>query len=103
MAFVKAATLSDVPPGRVLLVEIGEDDVALCNVDGEIYAIADVCTHDGGALGQGYLVGDEIECPRHGARFNVRTGQVTTLPAVVPVPTFEVMVDGEEILVDTGG
>jgi 3-phenylpropionate/trans-cinnamate dioxygenase ferredoxin subunit len=100
MAFTKAARLDEVPPGRTKVVEIGDEEVALCNVDGEIYVIANVCTHDDGPLGQGYLLGDEIECPRHGARFNVRTGAVKTLPAIVPIPTFEVRIEGEDILVD---
>jgi 3-phenylpropionate/trans-cinnamate dioxygenase ferredoxin subunit len=100
MAFVEAAKLSEVPPGRVKTVEIGDEDIALCNVEGEIYAIANVCTHDEGPLGDGYLLGDEIECPRHGARFNVKTGEVKVLPAIVPVPTFEVRVEGDKILLD---
>jgi 3-phenylpropionate/trans-cinnamate dioxygenase ferredoxin subunit len=100
MAFVVAAKLNEVPPGRVKTVEIGDEDVALCNVQGEIFAIANVCTHDDGPLGEGYLLGDEIQCPRHGARFNVRTGEVKVLPAIVPVPTFQVRVDGDTILVD---
>jgi 3-phenylpropionate/trans-cinnamate dioxygenase ferredoxin subunit len=100
MAFVEAAKLSEVPPGQVETVEIGDEDIALCNVEGEIYAIANVCTHDEGPLGDGYLLGDEIECPRHGARFNVKTGEVEVLPAIVPVPTFEVRVEGDRILVD---
>ncbi|MFN2241452.1 MAG: Rieske (2Fe-2S) protein [Anaerolineae bacterium] len=100
MAFVEAAKLFDVPPGRVKTVEIGDEDIALCNVEGEIYAIANVCTHDGGPLGEGYLLGDEIECPRHGARFNVKTGEVKVLPAIVPVPTFKVKVEADRILVD---
>lgn len=100
MAFVKAAKVSDVPPGRATVVEVGDEDVALCNVDGEIYAVANVCTHDDGPLGQGYLLGEEIECPRHGARFNVRTGAVKTLPAIIPIPTIEVKIVEDDILVD---
>ena len=100
MAFVKAANVRDVPPGRAKIVEIGDEDVALCNVDGKIYAIANVCTHDGGPLGEGYLLGEEIECPRHGARFNVRSGEVKVLPAIMPIPTFEVKIEGDDILVD---
>ena len=100
MAFVKAAKASDIPPGRIRVIELGEEDVAVCNVDGEIYAVANVCTHDGGPLGDGYLLGDEIECPRHGARFNVRTGEVKTLPAIVPIPTFGVKIEGDEIWID---
>lgn len=100
MAFLKAAKVSEIPPGRSKIVEVGDEDVALCNVGGEIFAIANVCTHDDGPLGGGTLLGEEIECPRHGARFNVRTGEVKTLPAIVPVPTFEVKVEGDDILVD---
>ena len=100
MAFVKAARVSDIPPGRIRVVELEEEDVALCNVDGEIYAVANVCTHDGGPLGDGYLLGDEIECPRHGARFNVRTGEVKSLPAIMPIPTLEVKIEGDEIWID---
>lgn len=100
MAFVKVANVGDVPPGRVRVVEIGREDVALCNVNGDIYAVANVCTHDDGPLGEGYLLGDEIECPRHGARFCVRSGEVKTLPAIIPIPIFAVKVEGAEIFVD---
>ncbi len=100
MAFVKAANLSDLPPGRAKIVEIGYEDIALCNVGGEIYAIANLCTHDNGPLGEGYLDGEEIECPRHGARFSVRTGEVKVLPAIIPIPTFEVKIEGDEVWVD---
>jgi 3-phenylpropionate/trans-cinnamate dioxygenase ferredoxin subunit len=100
MTFVKVAKVSEVPPGRVAIVEVGDDDVALCNLDGEIYAVANICTHDDGPLGEGYLLGEEIECPRHGARFNVRTGAVKTLPAIVPIPTYNVKIEGDDVLVD---
>jgi 3-phenylpropionate/trans-cinnamate dioxygenase ferredoxin subunit len=82
------------------VVGVQDEDVALCNVGGEIYAVANVCTHDGGPLGEGHLLGDEIECPRHGARFNVRTGQVKSLPAIIPIPIFKVKVEGDDILVE---
>lgn len=100
MAFIRAAKVSDVPPGRVKVVEIGDEDVALCNVEGKIFAVANVCTHDDGPLGEGVLLGDEIECPRHGARFNVRSGEVKSLPAIISIPTFQVRVEGDDILVD---
>lgn len=102
MGFVRAARVGDVPPGRVVVVEIGDEDVALCNVGGEIYAVANVCTHDNGPLGEGNLLNDEIECPRHGARFDVRTGEVKGLPAIGPIPSFAVRVVGDDILVDVG-
>jgi 3-phenylpropionate/trans-cinnamate dioxygenase ferredoxin subunit len=100
MAFVYAAKVSDVPLGKVKVVEVGDEELVLCNVGGEIYAIANVCTHDDGPLGEGMLLGEEIECPRHGARFSVRSGEVRALPAIIPIPTFEVRVEGDEILVD---
>jgi 3-phenylpropionate/trans-cinnamate dioxygenase ferredoxin subunit len=100
MAFKRAAAASEVPPGRIKTVEVGDEDVAICNVDGQIYAIANVCSHDDGPLADGYLLGEEIECPRHGARFNVRTGEVKTLPAIIPIATFEVKIEGDDILVD---
>ena len=100
MAFRKAANLSEVPRGCVKVVEAGGEDVLLCNVQGTLYAIANRCTHDDGPLSGGTLLGEEIECPRHGARFCVRTGEVRSLPAVVPVPTYHVRVEGDDLLVD---
>lgn len=100
MAFVKIARVNEIPPGQVKIVQVDGEDVALCNVDGQIYAIADVCTHDDGPLGQGCLHGNQIECPRHGARLDVRTGQALSLPAVVPVPTFAVKIKENHIFVD---
>jgi 3-phenylpropionate/trans-cinnamate dioxygenase ferredoxin subunit len=94
------AKVSAIAPGTTKAVRVGDVDVMLCNVDGSIYAIEDVCTHDGGALDQGRLEGACIECPRHGARFDVRTGAVLALPAVIPVPTYAVRVDGDDIYVE---
>ncbi|HET6346081.1 MAG TPA: non-heme iron oxygenase ferredoxin subunit, partial [Myxococcota bacterium] len=100
--WLPAGKASDLPPGRVRLVT-GPDDqrLAVCNVDGEFYAIEDVCTHDGGSLDQGELEGEEIECPRHGARFDVRTGRATLMPAVMPVQTYAVRVDGNDLFVSS--
>ena len=90
------------PPGQVKVIMPRGERIALCNVDGELYAIDDVCTHDGGPLGEGELVGDQIECPRHGALFDVKTGRAVTLPAVLPVDTYEVRVADGEIQVRAG-
>lgn len=94
------ARKSEIVPGTTKRVVAGGRDVLLCNVAGEIYAIEDLCTHDGGALDQGELEGACIECPRHGARFDVRTGAALTLPAIVPVQTYNVRIDGDEIFVE---
>ena len=98
--FVKAASVGDIPPGTVGYAEIDGVRLAICNADGQFYAIDDVCTHDGGPLDQGALQGFNIECPRHGARFDVRTGKVTALPAIIPIGTYTVKVEGDSVLVD---
>jgi len=100
MAFVKVGKLSDVPPGKTKVFEVKTRAIAVCNVGGQLFAIDDVCTHDEGSLEQGDLDGFEIECPRHGARFDVRTGQVKALPAVVPIDTFKVRVTAGNIEID---
>lgn len=96
MAEFRVARLSDIAPGTTKVVYAGEVELMLCNVDGAIYAVEDVCTHDGGPLDQGELEGPCIVCPRHGATFDVRTGAVVTLPAVLPIGTFPVRVDSDE-------
>ncbi len=101
--FVKVATTSDIEPGTVKVYEAGGKQIAICNVDGTFYAIDDVCTHDGGSLDQGELEGDQIECPRHGALFDVKTGKALTLPAVMPVQSYPVQVEGDDIKVEVDG
>ena len=96
---VTVARLEDVPPGTVKTFFVGDQHLALANVDGEIYAIQDVCTHDGGPLGEGEVDGYEVECPRHGARFDLRTGAVRSFPAVVGITTYPVKVEDSEIKV----
>ena len=91
--FVKLAGTADVAPGQVKVYEVQGRSIALCNVDGTFYAIDDVCTHDGGPLDQGELEGYQIECPRHGARFDVRSGRALALPAVMPVRSYPVRVE----------
>ncbi len=86
--------------GQVKVVQAGARRVAVCNVDGAFYAIDDICTHDGGSLDQGELDGVEIECPRHGARFDVTSGRATCMPAVVPVKTYPVRIEGGEVQID---
>jgi len=94
------AKKSAIAPGMTLKVMVGSSPVLLCNVEGNIYAIEDVCTHDGGELDQGELEGDRIMCPRHGAYFDVRTGDALTLPAVLPVQTYGVRIEGDDIYIE---
>lgn len=100
MAYEKVGKLADVPPGTARVYKVGGRDVAICNVAGDLYAIDDVCSHDGGSLDQGYLDNFEIECPRHGARFDVRNGEVTEEPAVIPIDTFSVRLVGDDIEIE---
>ncbi len=99
--FVKVARTSDVPTGSRYWVEFEEETVVLFNVNGTYYAIADLCTHDDGPLEDGNLEGYEVECPRHGARFDIRNGAALCLPATTPVPAFQVKVIGEDIFVES--
>jgi 3-phenylpropionate/trans-cinnamate dioxygenase ferredoxin subunit len=94
------AKTSDIPPGIAKRFEVDGVEVLLCNVGGAFYAVEDVCTHDGGPLDQGELEGCEIMCPRHGALFDVTTGAALTLPAVVPLPTYQVRIEGDDISVE---
>jgi 3-phenylpropionate/trans-cinnamate dioxygenase ferredoxin subunit len=99
--FVKAARVDEIKPGEKMIVEVDGVLVVVVNLDGEFFAVQDVCTHDGGPLGEGRLESGQLVCPRHGARFDVRTGAALTMPAFEPVPTYEVRVEGEEVLVET--
>ncbi len=101
--FIKAIAARDVPLGNVKVVTIEGRRIAVCNVGGEYFAVDDVCTHDGGPLGDGRLCDSQIECPRHGARFDVRSGRAIVLPAVLPIRTYGVEVAGGDIMVSLGG
>ena len=97
--FVTVTRVEDLGPGQVEVFEVGDEYVALANVDGQFCAFADVCTHDDGPLVEGDLEGHVVTCPRHGARFDVCSGAALSLPAVVPLPTFEVRVVNGEVQV----
>ena len=99
--FVRVAATEDLPPGERLLVELEGIRIALFNLDGEFYAIEDVCTHDGGPLVEGEILdGGQVECPRHGARFDIRIGEALSMPAFEPTPSYDVQVDGGDIYVE---
>ncbi len=96
--------LHDLPEGAARVVEIDGQSIALCHVEagagGGVYAIENRCTHDDGPLGEGELDGDLIECPRHGALFDVTTGQAKTLPAIGRVRCYPVEIIDGEIRID---
>jgi 3-phenylpropionate/trans-cinnamate dioxygenase ferredoxin subunit len=95
----KVATRSELQPGQRKLIDVDGRAIALFNVDGSFHAIDDVCTHDGGPLAEGELKGCEIQCPRHGARFDVRTGRALSMPAIEPVATHPVEMRGDDVFV----
>ena len=100
MAFETVTTKDSIPAGQVRVFQAGGRSIAVANVDGVFYAIDNICTHDRGPLGEGTLAGDQVECPRHGARFDVKTGRVTAFPAVKPVKFYPVQIEGDEVQVD---
>jgi len=95
--WVTAGRADDLAPGHVRVVQDGRTRLAVCNVGDSIHCIADVCTHDGASFDQGELDGNEIECPRHGARFDVTSGRATCLPAIVPVKVYPVRIENGDI------
>lgn len=93
--FAEIAPASELPNGERLFLEIEGRAIVIFNIAGELFAIGDICTHDDGPLGDGDLEGYNIVCPRHGAEFDVRTGKVMQMPAVVDIPAYPVkVVDG---------
>jgi 3-phenylpropionate/trans-cinnamate dioxygenase ferredoxin component len=94
--YVAIGPVTDIENGDRLFLEIDNLAIVVFNIGEQIFAIGDVCSHDDGPLGDGDIVDHEITCPRHGATFDVRTGKVLTLPAVVDIPSYPVrIVDGQ--------
>jgi 3-phenylpropionate/trans-cinnamate dioxygenase ferredoxin component len=102
LALVNVAPLDEFPPGSVKIVRAGEIAVGVYNLNGELFAIEDRCSHDNGPLAEGDFDPDEgvAICPRHGARIDIRSGRPLSLPAVLPVETFPVTVEDGIVKVD---
>jgi 3-phenylpropionate/trans-cinnamate dioxygenase ferredoxin subunit len=96
---VPVCATAELPPGAVRVVSAGDYEIGVFNCDGKLYAIEDRCTHDDGPLAEGTLDSSTctIECPRHGARFDLTTGRALTLPAFEPVDTFPVVIEDDMI------
>jgi len=97
MARVQVAPLADFPQTAGLRIEIGEHRVAMFRIDDDVYAIGDRCSHAEASLAEGEVFDDEVECPRHGAAFELATGAALTLPATKPVPTYQVDVEDDVV------
>ncbi len=100
--YIRVADIGEIPLQGSKLVVVDDLRIALFNCGGAIYAIADVCTHDGGPLVEGDIVGDcQVQCPRHGARFDIRTGAALSLPAFEPTDSYAVVVEGNDVLIES--
>ena len=97
--FVKVAEVGELSPGEMKVVEVGGEQILLVNVEGNIHACDDICSHAYASLSEGDLNGDEVECPLHGSAFNVVTGEALTPPAEDSIRVFEVRIDGQDVLV----
>lgn len=97
--FVKVAETKDIQPSRMKEVQLDGKSICVANIEGKYYAIGNICTHEGGPLADGTLEGFEVECPWHGSKFNIRTGEVTNPPANEPEPKYQVRVEGSSILI----
>jgi len=97
LEYITVGTVEELKDGERLFVKIDEKPIVVLKIGDQYYAIADVCSHDDGPVGEGELEGYEIICPRHGARFDIRTGRVLALPAFVDIPAYPVRVVGDQI------
>jgi nitrite reductase/ring-hydroxylating ferredoxin subunit len=97
--FHRVAATSDIPAGEGLRVQLDQLEIAVFNIDGEFYAIDDVCTHAFASLSEGFAEGDVIECPLHGGRFDIKTGKAVAAPCEVDVRTYPVRREDDAILV----
>jgi nitrite reductase/ring-hydroxylating ferredoxin subunit len=97
--FVKVAETKDVQASQMIAVEVNGEKVCIANVEGRYYAIGNVCTHMGGPLAEGKLEEHVVQCPWHGSRFDIRTGEVVRPPAMRPEPTYEVKEENNNILI----
>ncbi len=99
--FKKVAEVSELEEGKITGVRVNGEMIALYKIDNQVFATTDNCTHDVCSLEDfGKVEGEEVECTSHGAKFKISTGQVTKLPAVTPLRTYNVKVDGEDVLVE---
>lgn len=98
--WMDVAQMSELPPGSRKIVNTPYCEIAVFNLAGELFAIEDVCSHDGGELASGVCEGDQIICPRHGARFCIRNGRALTPPAYEDIATFPVRIENSMVQVD---
>jgi len=98
--FVRVAGVDEIPPGTIKPFEVNFTPVLICNVEGHFYAVAEECSHESVSMAKGRLMGKEIICQRHGARFSVVDGSVLGPPAVVPIETFKTKIEDNSIYIE---
>jgi 3-phenylpropionate/trans-cinnamate dioxygenase ferredoxin component len=96
--FVEIAPVDKLPAGERLFVDVSGKSIVIFNLAGKLYALGDVCSHDNGPVGDGDIDENEIICPRHGARFEIRTGKATSLPAILDIPAYPLRVENGMIV-----
>ncbi|HZT97872.1 MAG TPA: bifunctional 3-phenylpropionate/cinnamic acid dioxygenase ferredoxin subunit [Chloroflexota bacterium] len=100
MVWVPVCKTADVSSGDAACIKLDDRFLAIYNVDGEFFASDDSCTHEEASLAEGFLEDHLIECPLHGSQFDVRSGEVLSLPAVRPLRTYPVRLEGDDVLVE---
>lgn len=94
---VRIGRATDFSDGKAHIIEIEGNAIILIKNEGRFYAMANTCSHDGGILGDGMVIDGQLECPRHGARFDLKTGAATRMPAVIPIQRYEITIDNDDI------
>jgi 3-phenylpropionate/trans-cinnamate dioxygenase ferredoxin subunit len=97
MEYIPVGSVNELREGQRLFIEIDETPIVILNIAGKYFAVADVCSHDDGPVGEGNIEGFEMICPRHGARFDIRSGRALALPAFVDIPAYPVRMVGDQI------
>lgn len=97
--WTRVASRAEIKQGTLLATQLGDDPIALIEIDGSVYAVSDTCTHEFALLSEGFLEENEIECPLHAARFDVRTGRCLAGPASVDLDAYEVKIEGDDVYV----
>ena len=97
--YVKACNLSDIPPGAIVPIDIGDAHMMIVNTDGALYAVSRICTHETADLSTGFLMGTEVICPLHLSRFDLKTGAVQNPPATIPLTTYKLKTEGTAVYV----
>jgi 3-phenylpropionate/trans-cinnamate dioxygenase ferredoxin subunit len=97
LEYIPVGSVEELKTGERLFIEIDGKPIVILNINSQYYAFADVCSHDDGPVGEGELEGYEIICPRHGARFDIRTGKALVLPAFVDIPAYPIRLVGHQV------